>query len=191
MKSHFSQLFVGDKDNVFHFIWEQFILTMFNCRALLIFLFLKRLFYFAGFTDDYLLKWMHNKMATDLMCPLSFLGTAAKCQLFKSLPQDLVETGDDHNWDIYFDQHSGSDSLASLSLCYLWLSSSVSFRCSVALCYAWFSWFSWLVFLMALHVILVLVHVVLLGFVILHNEPVSEDYKNHRNRRPCNESWCQ
>ena len=85
---------------------------------------------------------MHNKMATDLLCvPSLFYAQqlpGAKYQLFKSLPQDLVETGDD-NLHIYFDHHSGSDSLDSFSLWYLSLLSSLSFLCSVALCFAWFS----------------------------------------------------
>ena len=55
--SRFSQLFVGDKDNIFHFYLRTVYSHNVQLSALLIFLFLKRLFHFAGFTDhDYLFK---------------------------------------------------------------------------------------------------------------------------------------
>ena len=54
--SRFSQLFVGDKDNIIPFYLRTVYSHNVQLSALLIFLFLKRLFHFAGFTDDYLFK---------------------------------------------------------------------------------------------------------------------------------------
>ena len=56
MISCFFNYFVGDKDNIFHFCLRTVYSYNIQLSALLIFLFLKRLFHFAGFTDDYLFK---------------------------------------------------------------------------------------------------------------------------------------
>ena len=55
MISRFSQLFVGDKDNIPFYLRTVYSHNV-QLSVLLIFSFLKRLFHFAGFTNDYLFK---------------------------------------------------------------------------------------------------------------------------------------